>query len=176
MSPRHLRPHANNSSQGTLVHAEKSSSCKILMSSEARLYTVPCSMLPHSFHVSCTASGQQGLPADLRVRRAQTMSRPRLAYITHIARGDSTASSAAEIRRMRSTLSPAHRLACRLSALSTADKLVQEGRETWIDKVPETLPVVGMYLGSQILEAMQLACMRLQESSVWVASSKGLGF
>ena len=49
-----------------------------------------------------TASGQQGLAADLRVRRAQTMSRPRLAYITHIARGDSTASSAAGIRRMRS--------------------------------------------------------------------------
>ena len=48
-------------------------------------------------------------PPDVRVKRSQTMSRPRLAYITHIARGDSTASSAADMRRMRSTVSPAHR-------------------------------------------------------------------
>ena len=113
-----------------------------------------------SFHVFATASGQQGLAADLRVRRAQTMSRPRLAYITHIARGDSTASSAAGIRRMRSTLSPAHRLACKISALRTADKFVQEGRETWISRMPDFLPAEFLHLPtSQIHEVMQLTGM-----------------
>ncbi|KAK9854467.1 hypothetical protein WJX84_011965 [Apatococcus fuscideae] len=74
------------------------------------------STAPGRSRTSDGASGQQGFAADLRVKRAQTMSRPRLAYITHISRGDSMASSAAEIRRMRSTLSPAHRTMTRVSS------------------------------------------------------------
>lgn len=54
--------------------------------------------------MSSVAAGGQASLMDLRVKRAQTMSRPRLAYITHIARGDSNASSAADMRRMKSSI------------------------------------------------------------------------